>query len=38
MSEQARGVRSEAIPDWVQGLYNHKGLVDEALVYYDDEG
>jgi hypothetical protein len=31
MSEQARKVRHEAIPQWVEGLF------DEALVYYDDE-
>jgi hypothetical protein len=37
MSEQARRVRNEAIPQWAQGLYYNKGLFDEALVYYDDE-
>ena len=37
MSEQARKVRSEAIPQWAEGLYYNKGLFDEALVYYDDE-
>jgi hypothetical protein len=37
MSEQARRVRNEAIPEWAEGLYYNKGLFDEALVYYDDE-
>jgi hypothetical protein len=37
MSEQARKVKSEAIPQWAQGLYYNKGLFNEALVYYDDE-
>ena len=37
MSEQARKVRNEAIPEWAEGLYYNKGLFSEALVYYDDE-
>jgi hypothetical protein len=37
MSEQARGVRNEAIPEWAEGLHYNKGFFDEALVYYDDE-
>jgi hypothetical protein len=37
MSEQARGVRNEAIPQWAQGLHYNKGIFSEALVYYDDE-
>ena len=37
MSEQARKVRSEAIPQWAEGLYYNKGLFDEAMVYYDEE-
>jgi hypothetical protein len=37
MSEQARKVRNEAIPQWAEGLYYNKGLFSEALVYYDDE-
>jgi hypothetical protein len=37
MSEQARGVRNEAIPQWAQGLHYNKGFFSEALVYYDDE-
>ena len=37
MSEQARRVRNEAIPQWAEGLYYNKGLCSEALVYYDDE-
>jgi hypothetical protein len=31
MSEQARKVKHEAIPQWAEGLFS------EALVYYDDE-
>jgi hypothetical protein len=37
MSEQARKVKHEAIPQWAQGLYYNKGLFDEAVLYYDDE-
>ena len=37
MSEQARKVKSEAIPQWAEGLYYDKVLFSEALVYYDDE-
>ena len=37
MSEQARKIQNEAIPQWAEGLYYNKGLFDEALVYYDDE-
>jgi hypothetical protein len=37
MSEQARKVKHEAIPQWAQGLYYNKGLYSEALVYHDDE-
>jgi hypothetical protein len=37
MSEQARKVRNEAIPQWAEGLYYNKGLFNEAVVYYDDE-
>ena len=37
MSEQARRVRNEAIPQWAEGLYYNKGLFDEALHYYDEE-
>ena len=37
MSEQARGVRNKAIPQWAEGLYYNKGLFSEALVYYDDD-
>jgi hypothetical protein len=36
MSEQARKVK-EHIPEWAEGLYYNKGLISEALVYYDDE-
>jgi len=37
MSEQARKVKKEAIPQWAEGLYYNKGLFTEVLVYYDDE-
>jgi hypothetical protein len=37
MSEQARRVRREAIPQWAEGLHYSKGLFAEVLVYYDDE-
>jgi hypothetical protein len=37
MSEQARKIRHEAIPQWAEGLYYNKGLFSEALVYHDDE-
>jgi hypothetical protein len=37
MSEPARKIEHEAIPQWAEGLYYSKGLFSEALVYYDDE-
>jgi hypothetical protein len=42
LSEQARKVRKEAIPDLAEGLYYNKDLFDEALLYeallyYDEE-
>ena len=37
MTEQARKVKNEAIPQWAQGLYYNKGLFSEVLAYYDDE-
>ena len=37
MSEQARRVRHEAIPQWAEGLHYNKGRFNEALLYYDDE-
>lgn len=37
MSEQARNVRNEAMPQWAQGLYYNKGLFSEVLVYHDEE-
>jgi hypothetical protein len=37
MSEQARRVKHEAIPQWAEGLYYNKGIFSEALIYYDDE-
>jgi hypothetical protein len=36
-SEQQRKVKSEAIPQWAQGLYYNEGVFSEALVYHDDE-
>jgi hypothetical protein len=37
MSEQARKIEHEAIPQWAQGLCYNKGLFSEALIYHDDE-
>jgi hypothetical protein len=37
MSEQARKIEHEVIPQRAEGLYYNKGLSSEALVYYDDE-
>jgi len=37
MSEQARKVKHEAIPQWAEGLYYNKGIFDKAVIYYDDE-
>jgi hypothetical protein len=37
MSEQARKVKNEHIPEWAQGLYYNSGLIKEVLVYHDDE-
>jgi hypothetical protein len=37
MSEQARKIKHEAIPQWAQGLYYNEGLFDEAVLYHDDE-
>jgi hypothetical protein len=37
MSEQARKIEHEAIPQGAEGLYYNKGLFCEALVYHDDE-
>ena len=36
MSEQARKVKHEAIPQWAEGLYYNNGLFSEALLFYDD--
>ena len=38
MSEQARKIEHEAIPQWAEGLYYNKGLFTEAILYHDDEG
>jgi hypothetical protein len=37
MSEQARGIRHEAVPPWAEGLHYNEGMFEEALVYFDDE-
>jgi hypothetical protein len=37
MSEQARKIEHEAIPQWAQGLYYDEGMFTEVLIYYDDE-
>jgi hypothetical protein len=37
MSEQARKIEHEGIPQGAQGLYYNKGLFSEVLVYYDKE-
>ncbi len=37
MSEQARKIQNDAIPDWAEGLYYNKGLFSEVLVYHDDQ-
>jgi hypothetical protein len=37
MSEQARKVRNEAIPQWAEGVYYNKSIFDEEVLYYDDE-
>jgi hypothetical protein len=37
MSEQARKIDHEAIPQGAQGLYYNKGFFSEVLAYYDDE-
>jgi hypothetical protein len=36
-SKQQRKIKSEAIPQWAQGLYYNEGIFREALVYHDDE-
>jgi hypothetical protein len=36
-SAQQRQIKSEAIPQWAQGLYYQEGAFREALVYHDDE-
>jgi len=36
-SEQQRKIKSEAIPQWAQGLYFNEGVFKEALVYHEDE-
>jgi hypothetical protein len=37
MSEQARRVKNENIAEWAQGLYFTSGLIEEVLVYHDEE-
>jgi hypothetical protein len=36
-SEQERKIKSEAIPQWAQGLYYNAGMFSEILVYHDEE-
>ncbi len=36
-TEQQRKIKSEAIPQWAEGLYYNQGVFSEALVYHDDE-
>ena len=35
--EQQRKIKSDAFPQWAQGLYLNEGVFSEALVYHDDE-
>ena len=37
MSEQARKVKHEAVPQLAEGLYYNKRLYSEVLVYHDEE-
>jgi hypothetical protein len=37
MTEQARRIKHEAVPEWAEGLYYNKGLFSEVLVYHDEE-
>ena len=37
MSEQARKIEHDAIPQGAQGLYYNKGLLSEVLAYHDNE-
>jgi hypothetical protein len=36
-SAQQRKIKSDAIPQWAQGLYLQDGDFSQALVYHDDE-
>ena len=36
-SEQQRQIKSQAIPQWAQGLYYNEGVFSEVLVYHDEE-
>ena len=36
-TQQQRKIKSEAIPQWAQGLYYNEGIFREALIYHDDE-
>ena len=35
--EQQRKIKSDAIPQWAEGLYYNEGVFSEVLVYHDDE-
>jgi hypothetical protein len=37
MSAQARRVKNKNIPEWAEGLYYSSGLMNEVLVYHDEE-
>jgi hypothetical protein len=37
VSEQARKIRQEAVPEGAEGLYYNKGLFSEVLVYHDHD-
>ena len=37
MSDQPHKIDHKAIPQGAQGLYYDQGIIDEVLVYYDDE-
>ena len=36
-SARQRKIKTEAIPQWAQGLYYNEGIFREAIVYHDDE-
>jgi hypothetical protein len=36
-SQQQRKIKSEAIPQWAEGLYYSSGVISEVLVYHNDD-